>query len=216
MRVERIVKPVYACGISLILMALTGGARLPSVAVYNIDPGRSRIEIDVFKGGLFKVFGHDHKIAAKRFSGTVRYDAGSVDRSAVSLSIEADSLTVLDPPIAEKERSEVQATMDGVEVLDVKAFPRIVFSSTQVSHVKQTADGSEVMLAGRLNLHGVEREIAFPIHLRVQEGMLRATGTALLAQSDFGIAPVRVMGGTVRVKDQVHIDFDIVAGRANP
>jgi hypothetical protein len=34
-----------------------------------------------------------------------------------------------------------------------------------------------------------------------------------LKQRDFGITPVSVAGGTVKVKDQVKIEFDIATGR---
>ncbi len=38
------------------------------------------------------------------------------------------------------------------------------------------------------------------------------TGSATVRQSDFGMTPIRIAGGTVQVKDDVKIDFDIVAG----
>jgi hypothetical protein len=34
-------------------------------------------------------------------------------------------------------------------------------------------------------------------------------GVAQFKQTDFGIKPVKVAGGAVRVKDQVRIEFDI-------
>jgi hypothetical protein len=43
-----------------------------------------------------------------------------------------------------------------------------------------------------------------------QDGRYR--GTALLKQSDFGIQPISIVGGTVKVKDDLKIEFDIVSG----
>jgi hypothetical protein len=37
------------------------------------------------------------------------------------------------------------------------------------------------------------------------------TGKVTLKQTDFGITPVKIAGGTVRVKDVIEIDFEIVA-----
>src|SRR4029453_18652565 len=34
-------------------------------------------------------------------------------------------------------------------------------------------------------------------------------GTAQLKQSDFGIKPIRIAGGTVRVKDELRLEFNI-------
>ena len=35
-------------------------------------------------------------------------------------------------------------------------------------------------------------------------------GSVPVRQSDFGIVPISVAGGTVKVKDEIVIDFDIV------
>jgi hypothetical protein len=35
-------------------------------------------------------------------------------------------------------------------------------------------------------------------------------GSASFKQSNFGINPIRIAGGTVKVKDEVKIEFDIV------
>jgi len=40
---------------------------------------------------------------------------------------------VIDPGESEKDRKEVQATMEGEKVLDVAKFPEITFTSTAVS-----------------------------------------------------------------------------------
>jgi hypothetical protein len=35
-------------------------------------------------------------------------------------------------------------------------------------------------------------------------------GSASFKQSEFGITPIRIAGGTVKVKDELKIEFDIV------
>jgi hypothetical protein len=45
--------------------------------------------------------------------------------------------------------------------------------------------------------------------MNVAESAGRFRGQAVFKQSDFGIKPVRVAGGTVKVKDEIRIDFDI-------
>ena len=41
--------------------------------------------------------------------------------------------------------------------------------------------------------------------------MLRAFGEFTLRQTDFGIKLVSVAGGTLKVKDEVQVSFDMVA-----
>jgi hypothetical protein len=36
------------------------------------------------------------------------------------------------------------------------------------------------------------------------------TGSATIRQTAFGITPIRVAGGTISVKDEVKVDFEIV------
>jgi polyisoprenoid-binding protein YceI len=208
-------KTIYTSCV-VIGMTLLAWAQLPPLSIYKIDPGRSRVEIDVFRGGLFKAFGHDHTVAAKNFSGAVQFDPRNAADSSVTLYIDATSLTVLDPLASEKERSEVQTTMQGPKVLNVQAFPRIAFHSTHVSELTQAGDGFESTLTGTLDLHGIEKESTFPVRIDFQKNLLHATGIVSIAQTDFGIVPINLGGGAVRVRDQVKVSFDILAERIIP
>lgn len=134
--------------------------------------------------------------------------------SSVSLRVQTVSLTVVDPGESEKDRHDVQTTMAGEKVLNVAKYPEITFTSTAVSATKQTADGWELNLSGKLNLHGTEKTVSFPLHLRKEGNELRARGEVPLLQTDYGITPVKGGGGAVKVKNQVRISFDIVATRS--
>lgn len=206
----------YAIGVLAALITLTAAAQPPAGATYGIVAAASRIEVGVFREGVLKLFGHDHLIAARSFSGAVQLDAAKMERSSVTLSIEANSLTVLDTGLPEKDRREVQATMLGGRVLAVESFPLITFRSTGVSQARKAGAEWEVTLTGKLNLHGVERPVTLPVRLRFDDGRLHAQGELFIAQTDFGIKPVTVAGGMVRAKDRVRVGFDIVAERGNP
>jgi polyisoprenoid-binding protein YceI len=91
--------------------------------------------------------------------------------------------------------------MQGIQVLDVAHFPEIRFQSTAVE-----AKGPDHWIVhGNLALHGKDRPIAVEVILKA--GYYR--GLATLKQTDFGITPVAVAGGTVKVKDEVKIEFEI-------
>jgi polyisoprenoid-binding protein YceI len=197
---------------SLFLSNSWSQAQVP--AVYNIDAAKSRIELAVHRAGLLKVAGHDHVIEARKFSGEVRFDSRKVADSSVSLKVEAGSLIVLDPDTPEKDREEVQATMLGAQVLDTKEFHEILFHSTKVSYGGRTTE--DLTLTGKLTLHGIEKEIAFPVHIHVEQNLLRASGTVTIAQTDFGIKPIIIGLGMIRVADKVRVDFNLLAERANP
>ncbi len=196
------------------LILSSSWAQVPSPAVYSIDATQSTIKLAVFRGGLLKVMGHDHAIAAKSFSGEVRFNPANMGDSAVQLSIDSGSLVVLDDPnVSEKDRKEIQANMEGVKVLNIREFPKITFYSTEVS--RATTNSADLILRGRLSLHGVEKQISFPVQIRPETNLLRITGTAVITQTEFGIQPVKAAAGGLRLKDQVNVQFDILAGRAH-
>jgi hypothetical protein len=56
-----------------------------------------------------------------------------------------------------------------------------------------------------LQLHGASRELSFD----VTGGPDHYQGKTKLKQTDFGIQPVSVAGGTVKVKDELELDFDV-------
>jgi polyisoprenoid-binding protein YceI len=210
----KLMRVIYI-GCAVLIVAMLSWAQPPSPGIYRLDAGNSSLQIEVFRGGLFGFLGHDHTIMCKRFSGYVQIDPAGLEHSTVSINIDTTSLTVLDPEVSEKERSEVQATMESSKVLDVGAFPAITFRSTQVRYTAEEGKYIEIELTGILSLHGVDKEITLPARIRFEEDSLRAKGMISIKQTDFGISPIRLVGGTVRVKDKVTLSFDIQAKRAD-
>jgi hypothetical protein len=169
--------------------------------VRSIDVRRSVLKIRVFKSGLFSAFAHNHEIEAPIAQGRVELS----ESPSVTLLVDARKLRVLDPGLSADKRVEVQKTMDGPQVLDSSRFPEISFRSTAIE--KMGADHWTVR--GNLTLHGQTRPVAVQVALR--DGDYR--GSATLKQRDFGIAPVSIAGGTVKVKDEVKIEFDIILAK---
>lgn len=163
-----------------------------------IDTGRSSITIHVYKAGLLSAFGHEHEIQANIERGTI--DEG---KPAVEFTVDSRSLRVMDRDISDQDRAEVQSTMLGPKVLDSEKFPEIRFHSTTVE-----ANGPGKWSArGNLLLHGQTRSVT----VKVAGSNGRYRGSAVLRQRDFGITPVTVAGGSIKVKDEIRIDFEIVA-----
>jgi len=162
----------------------------------TIDPGKSVMTVHVYKAGILSAFGHDHEIAAPIAAGTADLAA-----PRVALSIRASALRVNDADASDKDRAEIQKTMLGPDVLDVERFPEISFKSTAV----EAAGAGAWKITGDLILRGQTR----PVTLEVRDTNGHYVGTARFKQTGFGIKPVRVAGGAVRVKDEVQVKFDI-------
>jgi polyisoprenoid-binding protein YceI len=195
------------------LLLITAVTAAQEKSNYSIDGMRSKVQINVYKEGVFKAFGHDHLVAAKELSGQVQFDPEKIDQSAVRLKIPTKSITVIDPGESEKDRQDVQATMEGEKVLDVAKFPEITFASSSVTAARKTPAGWEVTLSGKLKLHGVEKPVNFPLRVNAEANELRGEGEVSILQTDYGITPVRVGGGSVKAKDKLKITFNIVAAK---
>ena len=95
--------------------------------------------------------------------------------------------------------------MRGPEVLDAAEHPEIVFRSTAAD-----SNGTDSWrLHGELTLHGQTHAVDVEVHAAGSHYQ----GTALLRLTDFGIKPVKVAGGAVRVKDEIRVEFDILLAR---
>lgn len=164
----------------------------------SIDTGRSSIVIHVYKAGLLSAFGHEHEIHANIEHGTI--DEG---KQTVEFSVDSRSLRVMDRGISDNDRAQIQSTMLGPKVLDSEKFPEIRFHSTTLE-----PNGAGKWTAhGDLMLHGETHSV----RISVAGSSGRYRGSTTLHQKDFGITPVTVAGGSIKVKDEVRIDFEIVA-----
>jgi polyisoprenoid-binding protein YceI len=68
-----------------------------------------------------------------------------------------------------------------------------------------------VTLNGELTLHGVTRSQPVSARIARNGDMLRATGDFPIRLSDYEIRPVTAAGGTIKLKDELKLWFDISA-----
>jgi polyisoprenoid-binding protein YceI len=185
--------------LGLVLVAiLLGYAQSSSSSARSIDTARSVLTVRVYKTGLFSAFAHDHEIRAP-----IQKGAADEEKNTVEFTVDARALRVLDPGVSEKDRAEIQGTMLGPKVLDSEKFPEIRFRSTSLGE----AGEDKWIVRGDLTLHGQTH----PVKVEVKGHDGHYTGSARLSQKDFGITPVSIAGGSVKVKDEILVEFEIFA-----
>ena len=180
--------PVFGLGVA---------SAADSAVSRTIDTQKSLITVRVFKSGVFSGFAHDHQISAPIQEGSF-----AEANPSVQLKVDARKLRVVDKDVSDKDRAEIQQTMLGPKVLDTERFPEIRFRSTRVGHITDR----KWLVHGELNLHGQTRPVS--VDVTEQNGHYR--GIAELKQKDFGINPISLGGGTVKVKNELRVEFDIV------
>ena len=194
-------QPKWTILAASLLLSGVAGSGVARAEKRSIDVEQSVLRLYVDKSGLFSVFAHNHEILAPLTAGAVE-ESGN---PSVEFLVESARMRVLDPKVSAKDRAEIQATMVGPAVLDVEQHPEIRFQSTAV---EKTGDGRWTV-RGNLFLHGQTR----PVAVEVSEKEGRYRGSAMLKQTDFGIKPVSLFGGTVKIKDVVRIEFEIALAR---
>ncbi len=168
-----------------------------AAAPKTIDTGNSVMTVRVFKAGLFSAFGHEHEISAP-----IQQGSFTEGNPSVELTVDARKLRVMDKDVSDKDRAEIQQTMLGPKVLDSEKYTEIRFHSTQVDRLGE----GKWIVHGDLTVRGQTRPVK--VEVEGQNGHYR--GTAELKQKDFGITPVTVGGGVVKVKNEFRVEFEIV------
>ena len=163
-----------------------------------IDTERSFLAVHVGKAGLLSAAAHEHWVNAPIAGGTIAADGST---PAVRFTVDARRLSVRpEKGVTDKDRAEVQSNMQS-KVLESSMYPDIVFRSTEVRRT-----GALVWrVSGDLTLHGVTK----PVSVDVTRQKDAYVGTVRIKQTEFGIQPIKIGGGVVRVKDELEISFRV-------
>ena len=172
-----------------------------SVDAGTIDVQHSKLTVFVYKSGIFSAFADNHVINAPIANGTI----ATTPSPAIELVVNAADLVPLDPDLDQSKRAEVRTRMLSADVLDTAKFQTITFVSTAI----EPAGSDHWKVSGSLTIHGVTKTVTLPVTRA--DGRYR--GETRIRQTDFGIKPIRIAGGTVSVKDELKIEFDIVEAK---
>ena len=186
---------------------------------YEVDPGRSRIILRVYREGPLAALGHNHVIAVHGLEGSVRWHPDPA-RCGVALRFAVAALGVDEPelrttagadfatPLDEPARTGTRRNMLGPRLLEADRFPEITLVSESIS-----GSASAPRIALRAHVAGRDARFDVPAQLwRDAEG-IRATGAFELRQTTLGLTPFSTLLGALRVADTLQVQFDI---RARP
>src|SRR5262249_86255 len=122
--------------------------------------------------------------------------------------IPARSLKLTDA-VSAKDREEIEGRMQQ-EVLETATYPEIVFQSTEVKADKVTDDWYRLGITGELRLHGVKKPFRVDAQVRLSDDEARLSGQGTLSQSAYRIKEVSALGGMIKLKDELKLDFDLL------
>lgn len=188
--------------------------------VYTIDPAASVLAIRVYRAGkLGDALGHNHIVSSTDLSGSVTVP-GAITEAEFRVELPVAELVVDDPELRkaagegfEKEPSHTdiagtRANMLGERGLEADRYPRIEVTGRVVGGVEPKLD-----VEARIRLHGRSQRLRLPVEVTRADGVLTAVGRFKVLQSDFGITPLSLVGGALRVQDELTVQFEFVARR---
>jgi polyisoprenoid-binding protein YceI len=191
----------------------TVGAPQATKVRYVIEPKASTFVVKTVATGLLSAFGHSPTIAIPDFQGEVMFASDTLEDASLHLVIQAASLKVTDD-VSEKDRQEIERRMRD-EVLQTDGFEEIVYECPRPSSVSKISEGQyTITLDGNLSLHGVTQAQPVSARITIQADTLRAAGGFSIRQSEYDIRPVSAAGGTVKMKDELKLTFDIRARKS--
>jgi hypothetical protein len=179
--------------------------------VFRVDAARSRIVIEVRRGGSLARLGHDHVVASHDVTGYLAPDEGRAD-----FFVRLDDLTVDEPDLRANAGFDTQPDADDItgtrrnmlKGLDAERYPYAVL---RVSELGADARAGPIRVA--MTLHGVTRPVDAIAQWDQATEDFSVAGTFAIDQSAFGLTPLSVMGGAITVQDRVYIAFRIHARR---
>jgi polyisoprenoid-binding protein YceI len=176
---------------------------------FVIDGRMSRFTVRAFAAGILAAMGHNPTIGIRTFSGEMRFDPEQLKAGSFRLIVKASSLGVQDD-ISDKDRREIERQMHE-QVLETAKYPDVVYESSCISITRMGGSLYSAAIEGNLTLHGVTRSEPVSARVSLIGTMLRASGEFPLSQSKYEIKPISVAGGSLKLKDELRFQFEIVA-----
>ncbi len=200
-------------------------ARLPvpvteapaGASVFRVDVDASQLRFYLHADGPMARVGHSHVISAHAIAGDVWLQA-QPERSGCELRLPVAAFVVDDPqeraaagneyaaPLAAADRAGTRTHMLGESQLNATRFPVIALRCVQLT---ATPGGTSLALAVTLRDH--EAQLTVPLKWERQGDTLRASGEFSFRQSELGLAPYSLLLGALRVADEIHARFVLVA-----
>jgi len=207
--------------ISLLLVSVALGSQAvgrpaPRRMAWRVVPEASHIWIVTHRSGLLSFLGHEHAIVPSEWRTRLCLsdplaagDEATLVVSTSSLVIDSDSaraLAGLSGGPGGDDRREIQRKMLDSGHLDADRFPE-----ARLEARVDSVDGRKLLLSCSLTLHGVRREVRFPVLSEGEGGgRLHLSGTLRIRQRAYEMKPESIKG-VVKVSDEVDLHFSIAA-----
>ena len=180
----------------------------------RFDPSQSRYTVRAFATGMLSALGHSPTFAVRDYHGEMRFEGGKIEGLALDLIIKSASLELLDK-VSEADHHEIEERMRR-DVLEAVAYPEITYQASDVPAEPIARGEYRLRLGGRLTLHGVTQPQRVEAQLKIFQDGIFLSGACPLRLSDYRIKPVVALGGAIKLKDELHLAFELFSRLEQP
>lgn len=178
---------------------------------YRLDPDQSRFTMQAFATGLLSFAGHSPTFAVRHFQGVVRFEDVEEEDMAIELTVPVAGLELVGN-FSASDRNEIVNRMRR-DVLEMAAHPEVSYQADDIAVAPIAPGRSRLRIVGPLALHGVTRTHPVDAEMQALDDAVRLLGKCSLRLSDYRISPVTALGGTIRLKDELAMTFDLIGLR---
>lgn len=135
----------------------------------------------------------------KTFDGGIEYVAGTAQK--IDFEIDLSSI--------ETDTEKLTAHLQSPDFFDVAKYPNATFTSTSVTAAPAGSPaGTTHILKGKLNMHGVDREVTVPVNAEVTPEGVRTRSEFTINRQDWAISYKGAVDDLI--KDNVLIKLDLL------
>ena len=190
----------------------------PSAINYVVEPGRSHLEVLVFKDPDTIAAGasHDHVITAQGWTGFITWSQGDNAGCKVQFDVPVSGLSPDQPArrkahglssvLSDGQRKDVKKNMLGSDQLAGSKHPKMSFSAKSCSGAQGT-----VQVKGALTIRGVTKPVTIPMKVTASDAEFAAKGQLSIKATDFGFQPYTAGFGALKNKNQMKLVIDVHA-----
>ncbi|MBA3258713.1 MAG: YceI family protein [Gemmatimonadales bacterium] len=118
----------------------------------------------------------------------------------------------VEAPVRSLETGNGKRDKDLNKSMESDKYPVIRFDLGGVTPESGAGDSASVMLAGRLSLHGVTRDVSFPAQVRMGGGGIRLRCDFPLNLKDYEIGGLSKMLGMLKMQEDIEVHVDLTFG----
>jgi polyisoprenoid-binding protein YceI len=179
-------------------------------AEFVIDAGKGHVIVHVGRSGLLGFAGHVHEVEGAPVRGEIVADKDNLSASSVVVAFSAADFHLIAGKESPDDIPKIETTMRQ-DVLESTQHPEITFTSTSVRGEVRSPGHYALTIKGTLSLHGIDKPVTVSVAVETDGKTLTAQGGMSITHGQFAMRRASGGGGTVKVADELPIDFTLVA-----